>query len=440
MRPTAPLVALLFILVTVSAAYAEEGKSVTGTLDRFTNKFSSFSIITDKGPEIFTFTEKTIYKNTEKPGLQHIAPGTLLDVTYTEKDGKKTADVIALKVAQVAAEDVITTDEVAALIQKGPDKEKAFIFDSRPEVRFAQGRLPHAVSFPFNKWDTLKDSLLPKDKSALVIFYCQGVTCSLSPKAAAAAKKLGYTRVKVYREGLPGWIAAGKVAFTDSASLKKLVTEMETQPDTNPFFLLFDARSPEEIAKGFIPYATAMKSREIEKAAADLPKFKSAQIVVYAGSDSDPEAIAAFKTLQRLGYVNTAVLEGGFDAWKKAAGKVASGKPFDRIKFTRKVNKDEISVAEFKELLEKRPADKFLLDVRQPEEFAVGSIPGAKNIPLETLQKDLSGAPKDKEIITYCNTGAISSIADKVLKAAGYKSRYLNANVTYKDGKPVIAE
>jgi len=43
-----------------------------------------------------------------------------------------------------------------------------------------------------------------------------------------------------------------------------------------------------------------------------------------------------------------------------------------------------------------------LLDVRSPEAFAKGHIPGARNIPRVQLAEKLAELPKDKTIITYC--------------------------------------
>ena len=48
--------------------------------------------------------------------------------------------------------------------------------------------------------------LPPQDKNTLLIFYCEGLETQLSHKSAKKAEALGYTRVKVYAEGYPGWM------------------------------------------------------------------------------------------------------------------------------------------------------------------------------------------------------------------------------------------
>ena len=50
------------------------------------------------------------------------------------------------------------------------------IVDSRPKrPKYDKGHLPGAISIPYKKFDKLKN-LLPKDKNAHIIFYCQGFT------------------------------------------------------------------------------------------------------------------------------------------------------------------------------------------------------------------------------------------------------------------------
>jgi len=64
---------------------------------------------------------------------------------------------------------------------------------------------------------------------------------------------------------------------------------------------------------------------------------------------------------------------------------------------------------------------KFLLiDVRQPEEFKSGHVPGAKLIPHGELNRRINELPKDKEIACICATGSRSSSAARMLSKQGY--------------------
>jgi rhodanese-related sulfurtransferase len=64
----------------------------------------------------------------------------------------------------------------------------------------------------------------------------------------------------------------------------------------------------------------------------------------------------------------------------------------------------------------KRP---FLLDVREPEEFRLGHIAGAKLIPLGELTRRMQEVPKGCEIVCICASGHRSIPAVRKLSAAG---------------------
>ncbi len=63
----------------------------------------------------------------------------------------------------------------------------------------------------------------------------------------------------------------------------------------------------------------------------------------------------------------------------------------------------------------------FLLDVRQPEEYRSGHIPGARLIPLGQLHARMNELPKTQEIICVCRSGNRSRSASRKLASAGYK-------------------
>jgi adenylyltransferase/sulfurtransferase len=62
----------------------------------------------------------------------------------------------------------------------------------------------------------------------------------------------------------------------------------------------------------------------------------------------------------------------------------------------------------------------FILDVRQPEEEAEGTIPGARLVPLATLPERLDELPRDREILVHCKAGGRSSRAVAFLHQAGF--------------------
>ena len=62
-----------------------------------------------------------------------------------------------------------------------------------------------------------------------------------------------------------------------------------------------------------------------------------------------------------------------------------------------------------------------LLDVRSPEEYAGGHLPGAVNIPVQELDRRLAEVgPRDGELVVYCRSGHRSSRATELLRQHGF--------------------
>jgi len=67
----------------------------------------------------------------------------------------------------------------------------------------------------------------------------------------------------------------------------------------------------------------------------------------------------------------------------------------------------------------------FLLDVRDPDEYEQGHIPGAKNIPLGELRGRLQELPKEREIRLYCAAGQRGYYATRLLAQHGFHAQNL---------------
>lgn len=62
----------------------------------------------------------------------------------------------------------------------------------------------------------------------------------------------------------------------------------------------------------------------------------------------------------------------------------------------------------------------FVLDVRTPEEYVTGHVPGAVNIPYDQVGARLAEVPKDRQVVLYCRSGRRAVMASEVLAANGY--------------------
>jgi len=86
-----------------------------------------------------------------------------------------------------------------------------------------------------------------------------------------------------------------------------------------------------------------------------------------------------------------------------------------------KVNEGEIDVTELKQKLDR--GDKFdLIDVREPHEYRICSIPGAKLIPLGEFPQHVGEFDKDADIVIHCKSGMRSAKACGILRQAGFKN------------------
>jgi phage shock protein E len=63
-----------------------------------------------------------------------------------------------------------------------------------------------------------------------------------------------------------------------------------------------------------------------------------------------------------------------------------------------------------------------VIDVRSPEEFRSGKVPGAVNLPLGEVREKISARVKDKNqpLLVHCLSGGRSAIAKQQLQALGY--------------------
>ena len=88
----------------------------------------------------------------------------------------------------------------------------------------------------------------------------------------------------------------------------------------------------------------------------------------------------------------------------------------------------------WRELRDIEMENKFLLDVRTQDEFALGSLPGAVNIPLDELRDQMSELPKDRMIYTFCAVGLRGYLAYRILTQHGFdKVRNLSGGLkTYR--------
>ena len=77
-----------------------------------------------------------------------------------------------------------------------------------------------------------------------------------------------------------------------------------------------------------------------------------------------------------------------------------------------------------------------LLDVRSPQEYREGHVPGSQNVPLQQLDKvDEVTENKDTVLYVYCHSGARSRQAVSLLKHMGYTNVHNIGGIAAYSGK-----
>ncbi|NHD17791.1 MULTISPECIES: MBL fold metallo-hydrolase [Actinopolyspora] len=165
---------------------------------------------------------------------------------------------------------------------------------------------------------------------------------------------------------------------------------------------VLDARQPEAFGGGHVPGALNVGLGAAFPTWAGTALPADAQVLLVL--DHPGELWEATWQLLRIGYPPPlGWLRGGMSAWRTAA------KPLEET--------PQITVGELNDELERGEVE--LLDVRQPDEWANGHVPGATYITGAELPERLDEVPADKPVAVTCGSGYRSSVATSLLQRHG---------------------
>lgn len=363
----------------------------------------------------FRFDDNTL-------GLEFAEKGETAIINWEARGSDKYAAAIKPKRAKLPEGVVeLKPEEVKALIDRNAEM---MIIDSRPVKSYAQSHLPGAVSITVEQMESGALNMLPSDKDTLLVFYCGGYTCGMSPKAAGLAKKAGYKNIRVMLAGEPNWIKAGYAGYASREFVDK------------GNIVLIDLRSTEKSETARIPRSVSIPMATLGDRLDDIPG--KAPVVLY--SDDQEEALGALRKLREAGLKKASLAEGGLDQWRRAGGGFESGPVVTEINWRRKPEPGEVSVADFIQAATGQDPGVVILDVRTGEEVRNGTFRSALAIPLEDLGKRIGELPADRKIYVHCSKGSRAEMAHMELRKQGFNSFYLVAEVSCGDGKCEIDE
>src|SRR6266436_7257219 len=200
-------------------------------------------------------------------------------------------------------------------------------------------------------------------------------------------------------------------ATISPASLKSLLEGKEP-------FALIDVREAGEYNASHIPGASLLARRQLELQVPPAVPFKGTPIVVC--DDDGRRARLAAGTLERMGYRQVSVLDGGINRWVTDGFETEWGMNVPSKDFGEKVEVvHHVPEVECKDLAARiQKGEKFvILDSRTPEEFRRFCIPGGRSVPGGELALRITDIAKDLDRDT-------SIIGARVLQRMGIPKVY----------------
>lgn len=167
-------------------------------------------------------------------------------------------------------------------------------------------------------------------------------------------------------------------------------------------------RSVEELsARASLTFANTSRHLQILRRARLVETERRGKHVLYSLA-GDAEVVALMQALSRVGERNVAEVARVMSDYFRARDAL---EPVSREDLVSRLHDGLVTV----------------LDVRPEDEFAVGHLPGALNIPFAELERRLGELPSDREVIAYCRGPycVLSFEAVSALRAKGYLVRRL---------------
>ena len=199
--------------------------------------------------------------------------------------------------------------------------------------------------------------------------------------------------------------------------------------DGNSPFALIDVREAGEYNSTHIPDSSLISRRDLEFRMSTAVPVKNAQVVLC--DDDGRRANLAAATLERMGYTNVSVLEGGIARWSiqnypTEWGSNVISKDFgEKMEMVHHV--PEIDATDLHDRIER--GDKLvILDTRTPQEYQSFCIPGGRSVPGGELALRITDITKDLDpdttVIINCAGRTRSVIGTRILQRMGLTNIY----------------
>jgi rhodanese-related sulfurtransferase len=297
----------------------------------------------------------------------------------------------------------------AELQQALHDGREIALLDVREDGEFGEDHLLFATPLPYSRLELGIGPLVPRRTARIVL--CDDGASGVAQRAAARLAALGYSDLAVLDGGTRGWKAAGYALFKGVNVPSKLFGELVEHAYNTPRitatdllkmreagedFALFDGRPVHEHHKMTIPGSTCCPNAELPYRVASMVKNPKTKIIVNCAGRT--RSILGAQTLINFGIPNPVyALENGTQGWYLSDLQLEYGSALQYPEqpdaaalpaqqqaaraLMKRFGVRTVVAGEVAEWLKDGTRTTYLCDVRTPEEFAAGSIPGAQHTP-----------------------------------------------------------
>jgi rhodanese-related sulfurtransferase len=289
------------------------------------------------------------------------------------------------------------------------------LIDLREEDPFAKGHPLFAACLPLSRLELEVFDRIPRRRTPVVLYDDGEGLAQIGAKRLAA---LGYADVSLLEGGLAGWRAAGYELFQDVNSYAKAFGELvETRRRTPSVaaeeldalirskadLVVLDARRWDEYQTMSIPTGISVPGAELVLRARDLAPDPATTIVVNCAGRT--RSIIGAQSLINAGLPNpVAALRNGAIGWTLAGQALEHGQrrrfsdaPPGHLDEARekaravayRAGVPRIGLSELAALARDEARTLYRFDVRTPEEYAAGHIPGFRGAPGGQLVQEI---------------------------------------------------
>ena len=339
------------------------------------------------------------------------------------------------------------------------DGQEIALFDVREHGQYGEAHLFHGVNLPFSRLELEVRRLAPNPGVRLVIYDQDGGV--VASRVAQLLSELDYSRVHILEGGADGWQAAGFQLFAGvhvpSKAFGEIVEEASHTPHISATELaawqakgtplvVLDGRPFDEYRKMTIPGSICCPNGELGYRLPDLVTDDTTPIVVNCAGRT--RSIIGAQTLIDLGVKNPVyALENGTQGWYLADLPLEHGStrrypevaPDTSLDAQRQAAQQlaqragvvTVDAAQVAKWAEDNARSLFLCDVRTPEEFALGSLPGAQHTPGGQLiqSTDLYVGVRQARVVLVDNDGIRAPIVASWLRQLGHKAYVLEGGI-----------